>query len=60
MAAEAKKAEKAKKFLEKKAKSEALAQASQPKAKKEKKEEAPVEAYVEETPAGQKKSKDHP
>ncbi|KAK6363405.1 hypothetical protein TWF730_000836 [Orbilia blumenaviensis] len=55
LAAEAKKAEKAKKFLEKKAKSEALAQASQPKAKKEKKEEAPVEAYVEETPPGQKK-----
>ncbi|KAF3923953.1 hypothetical protein ABW21_db0200057 [Orbilia brochopaga] len=55
LAAEAKKAEKAKKFAEKKLKSEALAQASIPKAKKEKKEEAPVEAYVEETPPGQKK-----
>ncbi|KAF3931507.1 hypothetical protein ABW19_dt0205566 [Dactylella cylindrospora] len=55
LAAEAKKAEKAKKFAEKQAKAAALKLASQPKAKKEKKEEAPVEAYVEETPPGQKK-----
>ncbi|WPH02442.1 Hypothetical protein R9X50_00530600 [Acrodontium crateriforme] len=55
LAKEKLKAEKAAKLAAKQEKQKALAAASQPKAKKEKKEQVKLAPYVEETPKGEKK-----